>query len=85
MKIFIHKPLNRITLYVIYIVYKYMYSYVNGHYFIQIMSGMHAGPDLWCSDSIACLAVSGESEAEPGAFLTGANSEPRATSMSDTR
>lgn len=46
---------------------------------------MHAGNYLWCSDSIACLAVSGESAAEPGAFLTGANSESRATSMSATR
>lgn len=42
-------------------------------------------PHLWCKDMMACLAVSGESEADPGAFLTGANSEARATSISETR
>ena len=34
---------------------------------------------------MACLAVSGESDAEPGAFLTGANSSCRCTSSSATR
>lgn len=39
---------------------------------------------LWCRDMMACLAVSGESEAEPGAFLTGANSDFLGTSIRDT-
>ena len=33
---------------------------------------------------MACLAVSGESEEDPGAFLTGANCEALGTSISDT-
>ena len=42
-------------------------------------------PYLVCSLSMACLAVSGESDLDPGAFLTGANSSCRCTSSSATR
>ena len=43
------------------------------------------GSYLVCSFRMACLAVSGESDAEPGAFFTGANSSCRCTSSSATR
>lgn len=45
--------------------------------------GYHAY--LVCSLRMACLAVSGESDLEPRAFLTGANSSWRCTSSSATR
>ena len=43
------------------------------------------GSHLVWSLRMACLAVSGESDTEPGAFLTGANSSCRCTSSSATR
>ena len=43
-----------------------------------------AWPDLVCSFSMACLAVSGESDLEPRAFLIGANSSCRCTSSRAT-
>jgi len=48
-------------------------------------AGMRARAHRVCSASVAARAVSGESAAAPGAFLTGANSSSRRTSSSAQR
>ena len=57
-------------------------------FYVAIYTGRHEQfyhAYLVCSLRMACLAVSGESDMEPGAFLTGANSSWRCTSSSATR
>ena len=57
-------------------------------FYVAISNGRHEQgyhAYLVCSLRMACLAVSGESALEPGAFLTGANSSWRCTSSSATR
>ena len=48
------------------------------------MTVVKEGTHFLCRVMIACLAVSGESEGDPWAFFTGANSESLGTSMRDS-